>query len=55
VAADGTIVTGADHSQVPAPFEPLLADAVALAGECAASLYVYGSVANGTARPGLSG
>jgi uncharacterized protein len=54
VAADGTIVTGADRSRVPAPFEPLLADAVALAGECGASLYVYGSVANGTVRPGLS-
>ena len=54
VAADGAIVTGADRSRVPAPFEPLLADAVALAGECGASLYVYGSVANGTVRPGLS-
>jgi uncharacterized protein len=54
VAADGTIVTGADRSRVPAPFELLLADAVALAGECGASLYVYGLVANGTVRPGLS-
>jgi uncharacterized protein len=48
------IVTGVDRSRVPAPFEPLLADAVALAGECGASLYVYGSLANGTVRPGLS-
>lgn len=39
VAADGTIVTGADRSRVPAPFEPLRADAVALAGGCGASLY----------------
>jgi hypothetical protein len=54
VAADGTIVTGADRSRVPAAFEPVLADAVALAGKCGASLYVYGSVANGTVRPGLS-
>ena len=54
VAADGTIVTGADRSRVPAAFEHLLADAAALASECGASLYVYGSVANGTVRPGLS-
>jgi hypothetical protein len=54
VAADGTIVTGADRSRVPAAFEPVLADAVALAGDRGASLYVYGSVANGTVRPGLS-
>ena len=54
VAADGTITTGADRSRVPAAFEPVLADAVALAGDRGASLYVYGSVANGTVRPGLS-
>ncbi len=54
VAADGTIVTGADRTRVPVEFEPLLAEAAALAGECRASLYVYGSVANGTVRPGLS-
>jgi hypothetical protein len=54
VAADRTIVTGADRSRVPAAFEPVLADAVAFAAECGASLYVYGSVANGTVRPGLS-
>jgi hypothetical protein len=54
VAADGTIVTGADRSQVPAAFEPVLADAAAFATECGASLYVYGSVANGTVRPALS-
>lgn len=54
VTADGTIVTGADRSRVPAAFEPLLADAVALSTGGGASLYVYGSVANGTVRPGLS-
>jgi len=54
VAADGTIRTGAHRDRVPATFEPVLTDAVAFAGEYGASLYVYGSVANGTARPGLS-
>ena len=53
-AADGTIVTGADRGRVPAAFEPVLADAVDFAAECGASLYVYGSVANGTVRPALS-
>ncbi|MDR0343274.1 MAG: nucleotidyltransferase domain-containing protein [Nocardiopsaceae bacterium] len=54
VAADGTIRTGAHRDQVPAAFEPVLADAVAFAGGSGASLYVYGSVANGTARRGSS-
>jgi hypothetical protein len=54
VAADGTIVTGADRMRVPAAFEPVLADAAALADEDGASLYVYGSVANGTVRAGRS-
>jgi uncharacterized protein len=54
VAADGTIRTGARRNRVPAAFEPVLADAVAFVGESRASLYVYGSVANGTARPGSS-
>ena len=54
VAADGTIRTGADRSRVPAAFEPVLAEAAALADERGASLYVYGSVANGTVRPGSS-
>ena len=54
VAPDGTIRTGADRARVPAAFEPLLADAAARAGRSGASLYVYGSVANGTVRPGLS-
>jgi uncharacterized protein len=54
VAADGTIRTGARRDRVPAGFEPILTDAVAFAGERGGSLYVYGSVANGTARPGSS-
>jgi uncharacterized protein len=54
VAADGTIRTGARRDRVPAAFEPVLADAVAFLGDCGASLYVYGSVANGTVRPGSS-
>jgi uncharacterized protein len=51
VAPGGTIRTGAHRERVPATFEPVLADAVASAGEPAASLYVYGSVANGTCEP----
>jgi hypothetical protein len=54
VAADGTIRTGAHRGLVPAIFEPVMTDAVAVVGESGASLYVYGSVANGTARPGSS-
>jgi hypothetical protein len=54
VAADGTIRTGARRDRVPADFEPVLADAVALIGGSGASLYVYGSVAAGTVRPGSS-
>jgi uncharacterized protein len=52
VAADGTIRTGARRDRVPALFEPVLTDAIAFLD--GASLYVYGSVANGTARPGSS-
>jgi uncharacterized protein len=55
VAADGTIRTGARWDRVPAAFEPVLADAVAVArGSSQASLYVYGSVATGQVRPGSS-
>jgi predicted nucleotidyltransferase len=54
LAADGTIRTGARRDRVPALFEPVLMDAIAFLGESGASLYVYGSVANGTARPGSS-
>jgi uncharacterized protein len=52
IAADGTIRTGAQRDRVPALFEPVLTDAVAILAESGASLYVYGSAANGTARPG---
>jgi hypothetical protein len=45
---------GAPPVRVPAAFEPVLADAVAVAGGSGASLYVYGSVATGTVRPGSS-
>jgi hypothetical protein len=54
VAPDGTIRTGAHRGRVPADFEPVLADAVAFVGQSGASLYVYGSVATGTVRPGAS-
>ena len=54
MAADGTIRTGAHRHRVPAAFEPVLTDAVAMLGESGPSLYVYGSVANGTARRGSS-
>lgn len=54
VAADGTIRTGAHRGRVPAAFEPVLTDAVAFVGDSGASLYVYGSVATGTIRPGSS-
>ncbi len=54
VTADGTIRTGARRDRVPAAFEPVLADAAAFLGSSGASLYVYGSVANGTVRPGSS-
>jgi uncharacterized protein len=54
VAADGTIRTGARRDRVPAVFEPVLADAVAFMVGSRASLYLYGSVANGSARPGYS-
>ena len=54
MAADGTIRTGVRRDRVPAAFEPVLADAVALLGDRRASLYLYGSVASGTVRPGWS-
>jgi uncharacterized protein len=58
VTADGTIRTGARRDRVPAVFEPVLTDAITFLRQPGtpdgASLYVYGSVANGTARPGSS-
>ncbi|WP_052302760.1 nucleotidyltransferase domain-containing protein [Cellulomonas flavigena] len=54
VAADGTVRTGARRDRVPAVFEDVLRDAVAGVEGSGASLYVYGSVATGRARPGSS-
>jgi hypothetical protein len=69
VAADGTITTGVDRSLVPERFRPALSAAVAAiaaassdapsgpsasSGPSGASVYVYGSVATGQARPGQS-
>ncbi len=51
-AADGTIVTGVARSHVPSEFEPVLQAVVEQVD--AGSLYLYGSVATGRARPGLS-
>lgn len=48
VGDDGTIVTGAARSRVPAVFEPVLADAATVLPP-GSSLYVYGSVATGQA------
>lgn len=50
VAPDGTITTGARRDRVSATFEPVLRDAIDWVQGCTSSLYVYGSVANGTAR-----
>lgn len=54
VAPDGTIRTGARRDRVPAAFEPVLRDAAAAVSAAGAALFVYGSVANGTARLGSS-
>ena len=50
VAPDGTITTGARRDRVSATFEPVLRDAIDWVQGSTSSLYVYGSVANGTAR-----
>ena len=66
VAADGTIATGVARSLVPERFRPALTAAVgaiaaapsdapsASSGPSCPSVYVYGSVATGQARPGQS-
>jgi hypothetical protein len=55
VDADGVIVTGAAADRVPAVYLPVLADCTALLvqvfGDRLHSLYLYGSVATGQARP----
>lgn len=52
LTAEGRIHTGADHSRIPKSFAALLDAAQRLVAASApeASLYVYGSVATGTAR-----
>jgi hypothetical protein len=50
VAPDGTIRTGAGRERVCATFEPVLRDAIQWLSSSGSSIYVYGSVANGTAR-----
>jgi uncharacterized protein len=54
VTRAGTIRTGARRDRVPGAYEQLLDDAAHAARDVGASLYVYGSVANGTASPGRS-
>jgi hypothetical protein len=54
VNADGTIRTGARRDRVPGGFEAVLDDTVASVDDRRASLYLYGSVAAGTAVPGIS-
>ncbi|WP_299931689.1 nucleotidyltransferase domain-containing protein [uncultured Nocardioides sp.] len=51
VSPDGTIRTGVRRDLVPDMFEQIIADAVRLLDDSGASLYVYGSVATGKARP----
>lgn len=54
VTVDGTIRTGARRDRVPGAFEPVLRDATDAVAGTGASLYVYGSAANGTAVIGRS-
>src|ERR1051325_11102522 len=56
VDVDGMIVTGARRSAIPDEFEPVLQAAIEhlQSVEGSPALYVYGSVATGTARVGSS-
>ena len=56
VGVDGAITTGAQRCRIPDEFSPVLEAAVERLGRVhgAQSLYVYGSVATGTARVGKS-
>lgn len=57
LAPDGTIRTGAGRDQVLAEYEPVLRSAVAAFGEVSdrnSELHLYGSVATGMARLGVS-
>jgi len=53
---EGLIRTGASRERVPAAFEPVLAHAVSAIDEAVpdAAIYLYGSVATGQARVGVS-
>lgn len=57
LTADGRIRTGANRTNVPAPFEPIITDLISEFDHVHASsgeLHLYGSVATGTARVGES-
>lgn len=54
IGSDGTIRTGARRDRVPALFEKVVRRAIAGVEQEEASLYLYGSVANGSAEPGSS-
>ena len=56
ISPEGVIVTGARRDRVPQQFEPVLSAVADQLSDLAAdvSLYVYGSVATGTARLGSS-
>lgn len=54
VEPDGTIRTGARRDRVPPEFEALVVAATSAVDAAPGSLYLYGSVANGTAQPGTS-
>jgi predicted nucleotidyltransferase len=56
VSASGMIATGVDRSRVPSSFEELLGEAVSRLTACGdeVDVYVYGSVATGTAVVGAS-
>jgi len=56
IGADGAITTGAHRARMAAAFRPVLEAAVENVGRLkgSPSLYVYGSVATGTARVGKS-
>jgi predicted nucleotidyltransferase len=58
VGADGVILTGAASDRISATYRPVVADCTAELqesfGDRLHSLYLYGSVATGQARPGTS-
>ncbi len=56
MTSEGLIRTGASRGRVPLLFEPVLADVVSAIGQAErdAAIYLYGSVATGQARVGVS-